>query len=235
MKTNYLPNWFNYTAHALPWLLCTFFLFVTLTSPEQMELYTAKDHVEGGGLIEKLTVVILIPGIIAGLYTFFKYRKFMQPWWTAYWLLMWSMACIYFAGEEISWGQWLFQWDTPEAFSGINDQNETNLHNISTWLDQKPRTLVELWIFFTGLVFPVIQLLRKTSYSPNNWQYWIHPVTSLVSAAAFFTIVRFAGWSGNNNIEHLFGSSETRELCVALFLSLFLLSYLARLAGTHNN
>lgn len=33
--------------------------------------------------------------------------------------------------EEISYGQHVFHWQTPEYFSSINLQGETNLHNLS--------------------------------------------------------------------------------------------------------
>ncbi|MBT8440518.1 MAG: hypothetical protein KJO91_12370, partial [Gammaproteobacteria bacterium] len=58
---------------------------------------------------------------------------------------------------------------------------------------------------------------------------WIFPLPALMSAAMIFTLVRFAGWSEIYEIRELLGSSEFRELCIALFLSLFLISYPARL------
>lgn len=36
--------------------------------------------------------------------------------------------------EEISWGQRLFHWATPAALQQVNDQGETNIHNISNAL-----------------------------------------------------------------------------------------------------
>ena len=33
-------------------------------------------------------------------------------------------------GEEASWGQHLFGFETPQVLSGLNAQNETNLHNL---------------------------------------------------------------------------------------------------------
>ena len=41
-------------------------------------------------------------------------------------------ALLFFfgAGEEISWGQRIFGWETSEAMKEINRQDETNLHNI---------------------------------------------------------------------------------------------------------
>ncbi len=41
-------------------------------------------------------------------------------------------ALLFFfgAGEEISWGQRIFGWETSEAMKELNRQDETNLHNI---------------------------------------------------------------------------------------------------------
>ena len=41
-------------------------------------------------------------------------------------------ALLFFfgAGEEVSWGQRIFGWETSEAMKEINRQDETNLHNI---------------------------------------------------------------------------------------------------------
>lgn len=228
MTTPRLPNWFLLVSHLLPLLLCLYFFIVALYFPNTMWAYIAKDTAEGAGLVENLTVIFLIPGILSGLYAFLKYRSLMQPHWTAYWLLLWTLACIYFAGEEVSWGQWFFQWSTPESFTAINDQNETNLHNVSTWFDQKPRTLVEFWIVVTGLFFPISHFIRKKSLK-LNWRYWTDPLPSIFSAGLFFMIVRLAGWIDYPPLQHTFGSSELRELCVALFLSLFLISFLVRL------
>ncbi len=43
-----------------------------------------------------------------------------------------AVAFLFAAGEEISWGQRLFGWTTPDFLMGLNKQNEINLHNIST-------------------------------------------------------------------------------------------------------
>ncbi len=41
-----------------------------------------------------------------------------------------AVGIIFMIGEEISWGQRLFGWETPESYASINKQEETNLHNI---------------------------------------------------------------------------------------------------------
>lgn len=41
-----------------------------------------------------------------------------------------AAACLFIAGEELSWGQWLFHWETPAQLASVNLQQETNLHNM---------------------------------------------------------------------------------------------------------
>jgi len=43
-----------------------------------------------------------------------------------------GLACFYVVGEEISWGQQVFDWDSPDWFKEKNLQGETNLHNMVT-------------------------------------------------------------------------------------------------------
>ena len=58
-------------------------------------------------------------------------------------------------GEEISWGQRIFGWNTPEGFSEINAQEETNLHNL--WVfqgykkDGTPKSFFENMLNFNRL------------------------------------------------------------------------------------
>jgi hypothetical protein len=41
-----------------------------------------------------------------------------------------SLALFFLVGEELSWGQRIFGWTTPESLEAINKQGETTLHNI---------------------------------------------------------------------------------------------------------
>tara|TARA_R110002072_G_scaffold294384_1_gene464465 strand:+ start:1267 stop:2070 length:804 start_codon:yes stop_codon:yes gene_type:complete len=41
-----------------------------------------------------------------------------------------AIACLVIAGEELSWGQWIFGWATPEPLAAVNLQQETNAHNL---------------------------------------------------------------------------------------------------------
>jgi hypothetical protein len=62
------------------------------------------------------------------------------------------MVC---AGEEISWGQRVFGWETPENFAESNEQGETNLHNLEN-LPIHPKDIVSWFMKLFGIGLPVI-------------------------------------------------------------------------------
>lgn len=72
-------------------------------------------------------------------------------------VLLAALGSFYISGEEISWGQHILNWDTPEYWAAVNDQNETNLHNTSSWLDQKPRLVLFIGIVAAGLLVPALR------------------------------------------------------------------------------
>ena len=50
-------------------------------------------------------------------------------------LIYLGLAVVFFfgAGEEISWGQRILGFETPESVTQVNRQEEFNLHNLSSW------------------------------------------------------------------------------------------------------
>ena len=59
------------------------------------------------------------------------------------------------AGEEVSWGQRVFGWETPENFKEANEQGETNLHNLEN-LPIHPKDIVSWFMKLFGIGLPVI-------------------------------------------------------------------------------
>lgn len=76
------------------------------------------------GVVEYSTV--LAWGLIAVLCLKLAYRR--RSWERAFYSIGAAVAVIAL-GEEISWGQWLFFWSSPEFFEERNLQGETNVHN----------------------------------------------------------------------------------------------------------
>ncbi len=81
-------------------------------------------------------------------------------------IAVFALACFYIAGEEMSWGQWFFHWNTPEYWSEINRQDETNLHNTSYFLNQFPQTLLEISVVIGGLILPLSAAARRLVSAP---------------------------------------------------------------------
>lgn len=111
------------------------------------------------GLLELSHVVIPLAALVIALRILAMGRLRGRPWLTA-WVALAALACFYIAGEEASWGQQFLQWKTPDGWREINDQQETNLHNVSSWFDQKPRSLLELGVIVGGIILPIAALLR---------------------------------------------------------------------------
>lgn len=110
-------------------LLCAMFATLTLSGDTIDTLVEEDGPVEwagavgllaGGGLLLAAGVVALRRGAASG-----KTRL------GAVVLLGMGLVLLMLGGEEISWGQRLFGWGTPEAFTDLNAQNETNLHNLN--------------------------------------------------------------------------------------------------------
>jgi hypothetical protein len=64
-------------------------------------------------------------------------------------------AMIFIGGEEISWGQRIFGWATPAELEAVNNQGESNLHNVGSVL--KVFNLVILGICAAAMVGPVLR------------------------------------------------------------------------------
>ena len=106
------------------------------------------------GFIENIQSILLFLSLII-LFSNLKHLK--DETYLKVFILLKIIALTYYLGEEISWGQHFFKWGTPEIFNELNNQNETNLHNISNLLDQLPRSLVILWCGFVPFIFYLVR------------------------------------------------------------------------------
>jgi hypothetical protein len=226
-----LPRVLARVAAASSLLLLAALPLLAWLAPAGFAALLAKDGRAGGtGAVENLTVLALLPGIAAGAWALLRGRIAPRP--ARVWLGLWVAACVYFAGEEASWGQWWFGWETPAALAELNDQGEANLHNVSSWLDQKPRALVELFVVLAGVVGPLARRAgwrrapRAAGAGPA-WHEWVLAPGALLPAALPFVLVRVAGWLLESADASL-GSSELREFALAWFLAWYLGSFAAR-------
>lgn len=221
---NELPRWL--------WLwLVPSFLILQLISREISPDFT-RQYIDGElGVIENLTVIVLIPAIILAIYLVSQFRRLPSVM-LAVWYGILGLACFYFAGEEASWGQHWLGWATPDSIKELNDQGETNLHNMSSWLDQKPRLMVELSAIIGGVIMPIVFHIRKFSFPQNSWKFYFWPTWVCLPVSLIVGLVKLPDRIfGTHNIPYPFDLrvSETQELYIALAFSIYLASAVIRM------
>ena len=109
---------------------------IAQVSPEYFrDVFAAEDR-----LVENGTAIFLF---VAALVLFWRAARFAgNGARTAAGLtVLYALLFVFAAGEEISWGQRIFGWGTPEFFAENNYQNETSLHNLTVGGYRLGRTL----------------------------------------------------------------------------------------------
>lgn len=134
------------------------------------------------GPVEDLQAIILFFAFGIGL-SFWQKSRTMMPAWARVFFMLGILGALYAGLEEISYGQRIFGWITPDSWDLVNDQGETNLHNTSAWLDQKPRLILEIGVLLGGIVVPLLRRF-KPSALPARWNM-IYPSDAVFPTALF--------------------------------------------------
>lgn len=180
------------------------------------------------GWVEVLTVVFLFIAIFFGMTFLFGFRDFGHSW-MRWWMVLLILGCIYFSGEEISWGQHIFGWETSDYWKSFNDQGETNLHNTSPLFDQVPRTLLSVAALVGGVLAPLYFFFTKRQPDRSSLHYWLWPTYVCMPAALFSLVV-----SWHEKIYKILDveipvvldvrAGEVKESLLALFIMLYIVS-----------
>ena len=181
------------------------------------------------GALESLHVLIpLASMVLAGRMLFLAQVRRQPLLWA--WLALAALGSLYIAGEEASWGQNYLGWGTPEGWQAINDQNETNLHNTSSWLDQKPRALLELGVILGGIVIPLAALrwpaIRRASLAIILPPFLCLPSAAIAEAVRMSERILNVFTPGTTLFDR---ASEVQEFYFYLFILLYLIVLRRRL------
>lgn len=177
---------------------------------------------------ELLQFFVLVMGFFVCLHYFFRCRNKTKL--LNFWFGLAAVCCFYVAGEEISWGQHVFDWATTGYWSEVNDQNETNFHNITSWFDQKPRLILEVGIIGGTIILPYLQKRHWISI-PQNLAI-LMPSAQLGVIALLIIIPKLIEKAFELFDIAVFSRiSEVQELYMFYFVLLYLLSLLNRAAS----
>jgi len=175
--------WLSFSALTASWF---FFKFLNIYPALYME-----DH-----LLENMTAIFFFAASILLIVKFFHPGMYYR-----WWLLFVAALFFFIAMEEISWGQRIIGWSTPETFSEFNYQNETNLHNI---LNPVMTPLYVIANFLIGIFLLYIKEVRLFLFR-FPWKDKILPVlpTSVYADSGFIflflSLQRF--WFGDELTE----------------------------------
>jgi len=86
---------------------------------------------EEKGVFETLTVICyLFSGFIALYLVLLQFRRIAPNSLCRWWLLGFSIGCLFIAGEETNWGELYFNYKAINIIKNVNYQNEVSIHNI---------------------------------------------------------------------------------------------------------
>lgn len=122
-------------------------LYLSYADPDYFKnQYTVED-----GLLEWATVAALLIAMAVCIRRLFLLRTVRK---LRFLLMLFFLAflCLFGAGEEISWGQRIFGFASPEFFAEHNTQEEVGFHNLSVDINGRRIKLNKL-IFGFGLAF----------------------------------------------------------------------------------
>jgi hypothetical protein len=184
----------KFAPHMFWWLVLPLVFYVV-----QIAVEIALDHRtllimhSEGGPHESLQFFLLIWAFVMavlGLCTkAARHDKFMTGF-----LLLAAFCCFYVGGEEVSWGQHIIGWNTPDFWLTVNDQQETNLHNTSSWFDQKPRLLLEIAVMVGGIAIPLTKRFKPSILPPVFKD--IYPPSYLFVIALIALTLKVSDWIG---------------------------------------
>ena len=178
------------------------------------------------GIIENMTVLFLVAAIGFCIASLSRAKRFLLPGFLKVWLLILIIGAAYFALEEISYGQHMFGWGTAEAWKELNDQDETNLHNVHSLFDQVPRALLSLGILIGGIILPLYRRFRDIRLDESSRFYWQWPTIDCVTIGLLVILIRpILSVVETDAIN----TGEMKENLIALFILLYCISIHSRL------
>ncbi|MDZ7360019.1 MAG: hypothetical protein ONB46_04735 [candidate division KSB1 bacterium] len=138
--------------------------------------------------------------------------------------LVLSLGLFFIIGEELSWGQRIFGWETSEEMKAINKQEETNIHNIEGIGDKIKWIHVVMGAY--GTILPLILLRAQISARPLDAVSLLVPHFTLLPYFLSTLLWRLQAnlWKPPKSLYFVITEySEVMELVLAVAFFVFLL------------
>lgn len=175
--------------------------FITSLFPfDIFKILSQEDH-----LIENIQVVVLLLAALwALLFSRSLFKKKIKT--HAFIFGLTALTLIMVAGDEISWGQRIFNFQTPKQVAPYNTQRETTIHNLSFFEKSVSTGYILLGLY--GTVSWIIQS-RFKNLKKQPFYFYIPP---WFSSAYYFIGFLYNFYTRINANHHLGIWSEFSEL-----------------------
>jgi len=208
-------------------VMATFVFIATVPFPRLFRWVVAEDS-----LLETFQfVLILATSLLLAWLSARLIRTGRRGLGTLYVLL--TLGTFFIAGEEISWGQRIFGWRTPEALEAINAQQEISVHNIYGF--HQPFIYAVMFGGMYGAVMPLVGLVfsaerrRSTLYSLLIPPLCLVPAFFMPFGYRLFRLVFRPELHVSRGVYVITEFSELTELCLYFGLLVFAWLNLRRL------
>jgi hypothetical protein len=154
------------------------------------------------GIFESLTPILMVASIVLLALSIPLLRKDTQlgKFRNLLTVIYLFLILIFFlnAMEEISWGQRIFGWETPQTFEG-NVQDETNLHN---YFNQYYLLFYRLLVLFPIVIF--ISIWLELSQRFLIFKRTVLPHPNMIGLSILIALVSFVWYQEQELLEELF-------------------------------
>lgn len=171
-------------------IMIVFFVFLGIYFSRTDLQYFEGVYVVEDGFIEWMTVLALFLGGSICFYRVVILKPF-RKWPFILGLILFGLLFYFGVGEEISWGQRIFDFETPEIIKQYNTQGEFNIHNLK-FSGKKVNKIffgvfLGICILFYFLVFPV--LYKKFDRIKKASDSMAFPVPKMTYIGVYFFLV----------------------------------------------
>jgi len=145
-------------------------LVLAIRDPAAFRRYTSEQ-----GPVENLTVVAFLGGAVLCLHRAWRWRRDGRRRLRMATTVALAALFVVAAGEELSWGQRLLAFGTPEFFERHNLQRETNLHNLVV-----SGVKINKLVFGSGLLVVILAYCSLLPWGYRRWP-WLRVLADLLA------------------------------------------------------
>jgi hypothetical protein len=189
-------------------------------SPKTLGPWTIED-----GPIENLSAVLFFLGGVGFLVAAKRseYLRSRNARAVYIFMILWAMICFVCSGEEISWGQRILGFDTPEQIKALNAQEELTFHNLYAIAETGGTyRMLSIFILGTGLFIPAIASTASGLRLARRWGFPVAPWVLLPAfVGAYLFGVYYINISPNADIKPANAINEAREFLIGYAMALY--------------